>query len=231
MIRRTRIKICGIRRPEDALAAAEAGADAIGLIFHPPAPRYITVDQARRVLDVLPAFVTPVGVFVDAESQVLRDVVSRLHLRHVQLSGDETPQYVAELKQLAVTKAVRVDAAFGETLRRWRDARSSLELSNLKGLVLETGGTREAGGTGVPNDWDALRRHRAARDFEGLPPLIAAGGLTPQTVERVVRDVRPWAVDVSSGVEESRGTKSLEKIAAFVDAVRRGDAAPGAGGT
>jgi phosphoribosylanthranilate isomerase len=224
-VARTRIKICGIRRPGDALAAARAGADAIGLIFHPAASRHVSVDQARQILDVLPAFVTPVGVFVDAEPQFLRDVVSRLHLRHVQLSGDEAPEYVAELKQLAVTKAIRVEAALDKTLHAWRNALWSLGLTNLKGLVLETGGTGQAGGTGVPNDWDAVRRHRAARDFEGLPPLIAAGGLTPQTVEAVVRDVRPWAVDVSSGVEESRGIKSPEKIASFIDSVRRADAA------
>jgi phosphoribosylanthranilate isomerase len=224
VIRRTRIKICGIRRPEDALAAAYAGADAIGLVFHEPAPRNISVEQAGQILDALPTFVTPVGVFANAEPAFLHDVVARLHLRNVQLNGDEQPDYVAGLKHLAVVKAVRVDAAFAETLRKWRDARSSPGLSNLKGVVLETGGTRQAGGTGVPNDWDAVRRHQASGGFGGLPHFIAAGGLTAQTVEAVVCGVRPWAVDVSSGVEESVGKKSAEMIAAFVEATRRADA-------
>ena len=223
---RTRIKICGVRRPEDALAAARAGADAIGLVFHAAAPRNISVEQARQILDVLPAFVTPVGVFANPDREFLRDVVGRLHLRHVQLNGEEAPEYVADLKQLAVIKAVRVDARFAQALDKWREATRTPGLTNLKGLVLETAGTGQAGGSGVANDWAAVRRHQSAGAFDRLPPVIAAGGLTPQTVETVVRDVRPWAVDVSSGVEESLGKKSPEKIAAFVDAVRRADAAP-----
>lgn len=226
MTRRTRIKICGIRRPEDALAAARAGADAIGLIFHPAAPRNISVEQAEEILAVLPAFVTPVGVFVDAALPLLQQTAERLGLRHVQLSGDEPTGYVAELRELAVTKAVRVDRAqFGPTLAMWRHAVPGLGLTNLKGLVLETPGTRQPGGTGVANDWRTVVEYERRGEFFNLPPLIAAGGLTPQTVESVVRDIRPWAVDVSSGVEESRGIKSPEKIAAFVDAVRRADAA------
>ena len=225
-MQRTRIKICGVRRPEDALAAARAGADAIGLVFHPAAPRHVTVEQAREILAALPAFVTPVGLFVDAELETLRRTVADLHLRHVQLHGHETPEYVAALRQLAVIKAVRVDpAAFGETLAGWRHAVQTLRLTNLKGLVLETAGTAQPGGTGVPNDWRTVREHQAGGGFAGLPPIIAAGGLTPETAGAVVRDVRPWAVDVSSGVEESLGEKSPERIAAFVATVRDADAA------
>jgi phosphoribosylanthranilate isomerase len=221
---RTRIKICGVRRPEDALAAARAGADAIGLVFHPAAPRNISLAQARAILEVLPAFVTPVALFVDAGAEQVRRVTDELRLRHVQLHGDEAPEDVARLSHLVVIKAVRADPRhFGDTLARWHDAVAG-GLSNLKGLVLETPATVEAGGTGVPNDWVTVREHQSRGAFDGLPAIIAAGGLTPETVGRVVREVRPWAVDVSSGVEETRGIKSEAKIRAFVAAVRDADA-------
>lgn len=225
VIARTRVKICGVRRPEDALAAARAGADAIGLVFDPSAPRRITLDDARAILAVLPAFVTPVALFVNSDLAALRRTIDALRLRHVQLNGNEPAEYVAELRDLAVIKAVRVEAAtFGRTLSAWRAAAAARGLTNLKGLVLETAGTSQPGGTGVPNDWATVRHHQAAGDFDGLPPVIAAGGLTPDTVAAVVRDLRPWAVDVSSGVEESRGIKSPDRIAAFIGAVRRVDA-------
>jgi phosphoribosylanthranilate isomerase len=222
---RTRIKICGIRRPEDALAAARGGADAIGLVFHPAAPRNITVEEARKILAVIPAFVTPVALFVDADPGFLCQTVRGLHLRHVQLHGDESPQYVAQLRDFAVIKAVRVDPArFAETLSNWRHAVAADGLTHLKGLVLETAGAKQSGGTGVANDWKTVRDSQRRGHFAGLPPLIAAGGLRPESVGDVVRNVRPWAVDVSSGVEESLGKKSPERIAAFVAAVREADA-------
>ena len=221
---RTRIKICGVCRPEDASAAAAAGADAVGLAFHPAASRYVTVERAREILAAVPAFVTPVGIFVDVAADHVRNVAGQLGLRHVQLNGDESPEAVAELAGLAVIKAVRVDRQrFGQTLDMWRRAVRSLALGHLKGLVLETAGTGRPGGTGVANDWETVLRHRAAGDFDGLPPVIAAGGLTPETVGAVVRDLRPWAVDVSSGVEEAPGRKSVQKIRSFVEAVRQAD--------
>ncbi len=221
---RTRVKICGITRPEDAAAAAVAGADAIGMVFYAPAPRNISIERAKEILDVLPPFVSPVGLFVDAPADEIRRIADELHLGHVQLHGQEPPERVAELRGLQVIKAMRVDAQFGETLAAWRRASAELDLTNLRGIVLETGGTRQAGGTGVANDWTAVLRHRDAGAFEGLPPLIAAGGLTPQTVGDVVRNLRPWAVDVSSGVESAKGLKSVEKIQQFVQAVREADA-------
>jgi phosphoribosylanthranilate isomerase len=221
---RTRIKICGICRPEDGAAAARAGADAVGIVFHPTAPRNVPLDRAREILAALPAFVTPVGLFVNATPSALQETVRELHLRHIQLHGDESPEYVAGLRPFAVIKAIRVDPEqFGQTLARWREAIQALGLTNLKGIVLETAGTGHAGGTGIANDWRTVREHQANGGFTGLPPVIAAGGLTPETVGAVVRDVRPFAADVSSGVEESRGKKSPEKIAAFVAAVRRAD--------
>lgn len=224
---RTRVKICGITRCEDAVAAAEAGADAIGMVFCAPAPRNISIERAREILRVLPPFVSPVGLFVDADADEIRRVIEELQLRLVQLHGHEPPQRVTELRNVQVIKAVRVDEHLADTLAAWRRAAQDMDLSNLRGIVLETGGTREPGGTGVANDWATVRRHRDAGDFEGLPTLIAAGGLTAETVGNVILSLRPWAVDVSSGVEATRGVKSVEKIRAFVNAVNAVNVADG----
>ncbi len=221
---RTRIKICGITRPEDAAAAAAAGADAIGMVFYQSAPRCITVERAREILAILPPFVSPVGLFVDAAAEEILRITAKLHLRHVQLHGDEPPSRVASLPGLQVIKAVRVDALLPETLATWRAAIGNLHLPHLTGVVLETANTAEAGGTGMANDWASVQRHRADGAFDGLPQLIAAGGLTPETVGGVVRALRPWAVDISSGVESSKGIKSVEKLHQFVRAVREADA-------
>jgi phosphoribosylanthranilate isomerase len=224
-VTRTRIKICGICRPQDAVAAAEAGADAIGLVFHAAARRNVTVERARAILDVLPPFVTAVGLFVDADVATILRTCRDLSLHHAQLHGHETPEQVAGLAGLTVIKAVRVERdGFGDTLNSWRAAVGSHRLTNLRGLVLETpaaGADGAPGGTGVANDWATVRHHQQHGDFAGLPPVIAAGGLTPETVGTVVRDIRPWAVDVSSGVEESLGVKSRQKLRAFVDAVKQ----------
>ncbi len=218
---RTRIKICGIRRPQDALAAARAGADAIGLVFHPSSQRNISIESAREILQALPPFVTAVGLFVDAGMQEVTQTATALGLRHVQLHGDETPDDVARLTRFSVIKAVRVERdRLGQVLATWRQAVQTLPLSHLRGLVLETGGTARPGGTGVVNDWQAVKREKEAGAFDGLPHLIAAGGLTPRNVGQVVRDVRPWAVDVSSGVEEQPGIKSEALVRAFMNAVR-----------
>jgi phosphoribosylanthranilate isomerase len=221
---RTRVKFCGMTRAEDAVAAAACGADAIGLVFYKQAPRCITIERARQILAALPALITPVALFVDEQTRVILDLVEELRIRHVQLNGHEPPEQVAELRGLSVIKAVRVRGGeLGAELSIWRRAVASHQLTNLKGLVLETGGTTQPGGTGVTNDWDAVRRHRDAGDFAGLPPLIAAGGLTPETVAAVVRDLRPSAVDVSSGVESGMGQKSVEKMRGFAAAVRAAD--------
>jgi phosphoribosylanthranilate isomerase len=210
-VTRTRIKICGITRPEDALAAARAGADAIGLVFYKPAPRCVSLETARQILGVLPPFVTPVGLFVDAAVGEILQTTGELGLRQVQLHGQESPDVVMALGGRAVIKAVRVTReGLAEELSRWRG------VAALRGLVLETGGTQAAGGTGVENDWELIRQMQSERAFEGLPPIIAAGGLRPETVGHVIRTLRPWAVDVSSGVERVRGEKSQELIERFV---------------
>ena len=225
MIHRTRIKICGVCHPEDALLAARFGADAIGMVFHPPASRNISVERAREILATLPPFVTPVGLFVDQPAEHVIRTAREIGLRHVQLHGDETPETVAAVAPLIVIKAIKVERGrFGETLSFWRSAIRDERVTNLAGFVLETAGTGKPGGTGVANDWETVIAAQRAGAFEGLPPIIAAGGLRPETVGEIVRTVRPYAVDVSSGVEESLGKKSDAKIRAFVEAVRRAEA-------
>ena len=221
---RTRIKICGVTSPEDAAAASRYGADAVGIILHPASPRNVPVGRAREIVAALLPFVTPVGVFVDSPVQEVLDTAAELGLRTVQLNGGESPDDVADLAGLAVIKAIRVTrGGLVAQLDQWRAAVRAGELSNLVGLVMEPGGTKQPGGTGVSNDWDEVIEAQRAGAFEGLPALIAAGGLKPESVADVVRAVRPWAADVSSGVEASLGVKSEERIEAFVRAVRGAD--------
>lgn len=211
---RTRIKFCGITRVEDAVAAAELGVDAVGMVLHANSLRRIGVELARRILDALPPFVTAVGLFVDAPEQTLLKIADDLGLRHLQLHGQETPAMVAALKGRAVIKALKVCGnTLGDDLKTWRGA------ANLHALLLDSGG-----GSGLVNDWQAIRTCRDRGEFAGLPPIIVAGGLRPDNVAEVVRLLRPWAVDVSSGIESSPGVKSRQKMAAFVEAVRTADA-------
>ncbi len=171
----------------------------------------------------MPALVWTVGLFVDESAETILATVARTGVSAVQLHGHESPELVAALKPLQVIKAIRVDGNLGEELERWRRAIEKLGLSNLAGLVMETASALAPGGTGVANDWAALAGHVRAGNFEGLPAMIAAGGLTPETVGAVIRDIRPYAVDVSSGVELMRREKAAEKIKAFVEAVREAD--------
>lgn len=213
------MKICGVMRPEDAAAATEAGADAIGMIFHPAAKRCIDIRRAKEIIANIGAFVTPVGVFVDASTKQILTTASETGLRVAQLHGEESSEQIVELGLVGmkVLKAVRVDGDFEKRLNEMRATMNVLR-GTLLGLVLETAG--QAGGSGVANDWAAVRRHQAAGHFDGLPPIIASGGLNEKTVGEVVKAVRPWAVDVSSGVEAEFGKKSREKIEAFVEAAR-----------
>lgn len=210
-------------RPEDAQAAASYGADAIGLVFHRPARRCVTLEQAEQILQMVPAFVSAVGLFVDAPADEIRATATRLRLRHVQLHGNESPQVVEELRDFSVIKAIRVERdSFGQTLQTWRDAIATGQLHHLKGLVLETAGVSQ-GGSGQVNDWGTIRRHIELNSFDGLPPIIAAGGLTPENVRDVVKELRPFAVDVSSGVEGQIGQKSQLKMSQFAREVRTAD--------
>lgn len=219
---RTRIKICGICRPQDALAAARAGADAIGLVLHSKSDRLLTVEKANKIISVLPPFVTVTGLFVDAELELLDWILSKVPIQLIQMQGHESPELIAALKPIPVVKALHVDENTTSALRSWRKAIARFKLTNLKALLLDSAGP-EAGGTGIPNDWKAIYRLQTSGALDGLPPLMAAGGLTPQNVGQVVQLLRPYAVDVSSGVESGRRKKSRDKIEQFIRAVRAAD--------
>ncbi|MGA2440377.1 MAG: phosphoribosylanthranilate isomerase [Tepidisphaeraceae bacterium] len=221
---RTRVKICGICRPPDAGAAASAGADAIGMVFDRDSGRHVSVDDAGAILAAVGPFVTSVGLFVNASAGEIRSILGTVHLGAVQLHGDETPRLVAELKPIRVIKAVHLAAGDSATLAAWRAAIADLQLTNLIGILLETPNRGpQRGGAGIANDFAGLEAMQSAGDFAGLPPIIAAGGLTPANVGEVVRLLHPFGVDVSSGVEGARREKSADKIEAFVRAVRAAD--------
>lgn len=214
MMERTRIKICGICRPEDAAAAAAAGADAIGLVLDSKQRRFVTPELARRIVAALPPMVMPVGLFVDATVDEMIATAGEIGLSCVQLHGHENAQVAAALAPLAVLKAIHLDpATFESQLAHWRKERSG----NLQGIVLDTVG---GGGSGVANDWKTVRAAQENGAFADLPPLIAAGGLTAENVADVIRLIHPWAVDVSSGVESVLREKSPAKMAGFIAAAR-----------
>ena len=221
---RTRIKFCGITRPEDAASAAHVGGDAVGLVFYEPAARSVTPLEAEKILAELPPFVTPVGLFVNSLTEEILEIAESLRIRHLQLHGDEPPGAVAELRGFSVIKAIHVSpGTLVSELSKWREAIRELRLSNLHGIVLETAHGTQPGGTGIENDFASIRAAQEAGAFAGLPPLIAAGGLTAENVGAVIRSLRPWAVDVSTGVEYEKGKKSLEKLRAFASEVRNAD--------
>ena len=232
---RTRIKICGIRDVATAQAAVRAGADAVGLVFVPGTPRYVEEDEARRIIGSLPPFIEPVGLFVDKPLEAVRARAAGLNLRTIQLHGREGPGYVAELAPLQVIKAVSFDPHdFSSKVMLWRGP-----CANLAALIVDApppvppsadrpavaAAAAQTGGHGRPFDWDELAGRIERGDLRGLPPLILAGGLTPDNVGRAVQTVRPWAVDVSSGVETTGHRKDPAKIEAFCRAVRQADAA------
>ena len=225
-MRRTRVKICGITRPQDAAAAAAAGADAIGMVFYPPAERCVSVAEAQSIVAAVPAFVQTIGLFVNAAPADMITRALELGLSAIQLHGDETPETVAALRPLPVIKALRLTQEnAAEELEQWRNAIAARGLTNLVGIILESSVPDQPipGGTGVANDWAMLSTIVSNSHLQGLPPWIAAGGLTPETVGGVVSSLHPWAVDVSSGVEETKREKSPQKMEAFVDAVRKAD--------
>lgn len=204
----TRVKICGITRPEDALAAAQSGADAIGLVFHEKSPRHVTVQQAARVAAVLPPFVTLVGLFVNPSEDAVREVLRQVPLDVLQFHGEEEPEFCARFGRSWI-KAIRVrhDVDLIQCAAHYRMA---------QGLLLDAFVEGAHGGTGVSLDWAVIP--------QAVPlPVILAGGLHPGNVAEAIRLVRPYAVDVSSGVEASKGIKDAAKVAAFINEVKRID--------
>lgn len=200
-----RSKICGITRVEDALAAVEAGADAIGLVFYARSPRAVDVSQARLILDALPPFVTTVGLFVDMPRARLLELLEQVPLDLLQFHGDESAPSCESFARPYI-KALRVRP--GEDV-----AAAVAPYAGARGILLDTFVEGIPGGTGAAFDWSLV-----PADLE--KPVILAGGLTADNVAAAIRQVRPYAVDVSGGVEAARGIKDAEKIRAFLQAVR-----------
>jgi len=204
---RTRIKICGITRAEDAQAAAAAGADAIGLVFYPPSPRFLALDRARRLADAVPPFVSTVALFVNPAVDAVRAVLEQVRPAMLQFHGEETPAFCAQFGAPYI-KACRVKPGVDllEYLRPFSGAAGWLLDSHVE----------EYGGIGEAFDWSLVPAER-------LRPLVLSGGLTRDNVREAVKRVRPWAVDVSSGVESAKGIKDAGRIAAFIAEVRNAD--------
>ncbi len=205
---RTRIKICGITRVDDALQAAHAGADALGLVFHEPSPRAIALEVAAEIVAAIPAFVTTVGLFVDASPARVEQVLSRVNLDCLQFHGHETSAE-CERYGMSYIKVARVRQGFDlvQYAVGYQRARALLVDAYVEGIP---------GGTGKTFDWAQLP--------DALPlPLVLSGGLTPENVGLAVRSVRPWAVDVSSGVERAPGLKAADKVLQFIEGVRNED--------
>jgi phosphoribosylanthranilate isomerase len=218
---RTRVKICGITRVADALAAADAGADAIGLVFWPGTPRLVAIPRAQEIAEALPPFVTKVALFVDPSHVDVRSVLDAVPIDVLQFHGDE-PRSLCNAFARPYLKAVQVREGVDllEYASRYGDASGLLFDAYHAGAM--------PGGTGYTFDWSRLSRAvRAALRV----PVILSGGLDPNNVGHAIRTVRPWAVDVSSGVEERgpdgaprKGIKDAARIAAFINGVRDADA-------
>jgi phosphoribosylanthranilate isomerase len=215
---RIRVKICGITRPEWAVAAAEAGADAIGLVFA-ESPRRVSVADAARIVAALPPWVAPVGVFVDESAERIRAIAAEVGLGAIQLHGDEPPELPAVLAPLKVIKAFRIGSpADLDAADAWQVAAEKAGRRPDAWLIDAAVPGGPKGGTGQRGDWTlAAQLARTSR----RPPQILAGGLTPENVAEAIKTVRPWGVDASGGLEDSPGVKSPEKIRAFVEAVRK----------
>ncbi|MSS69858.1 MAG: phosphoribosylanthranilate isomerase [Candidatus Latescibacteria bacterium] len=203
-----RVKICRMTSLDDALYAVECGADAVGFIFYPKAAPYIPPDRAAQIVRGLPPFVTPVGVFVDEPHDRVAGVAGTVGIRAVQLHGDESPEYCRRFPGLRVIKAFRIGENFD--VKR-------LAAYQVDAFLLDAYDPKLRGGTGRTFNWDiAVEARRYGR-------IILSGGLNPDNVADAVAKVRPYAVDVGSGVEVEPGHKDHEKVAAFIRAARRSD--------
>ncbi|WP_422412430.1 MULTISPECIES: phosphoribosylanthranilate isomerase [unclassified Endozoicomonas] len=202
---KTRIKVCGVTSVEEALEAVNAGADALGLVFYAPSKRFVSVGKAREIASAVPPFITLVGLFVDAEEAVIRNVLDQVPLDLLQFHGNETDQECERWRRRYI-KALRVRP--GTSVEE-----SAAAYPGACGLLLDSYRKGTPGGTGEAFDWqlipDSLDK-----------PVILAGGLNPENVSQAIEQVAPFAVDVSSGVENDRG-KDPEKMKAFVEAVKQ----------
>jgi phosphoribosylanthranilate isomerase len=204
----TRIKICGITRVEDAYAAASGGADAIGLVFYERSPCHVSIAHAKNLAEALPPFVTVVGLFVDAEAAFVHEVLANVPLDMLQFHGVETPEYCAQFGK-PYLKAIRVMAGV-DLIQCASDFRSA------KALLLDAHVEGIHGGTGTAFDWKLIPQNMPL-------PVILSGGLCSKNVAAAIKQVRPYAVDVSSGVEAGKGIKDAAKVAAFINEVKQID--------
>jgi len=201
---RTRVKICGITRVEDARAAIAAGCDAIGLVFYPPSARHVNLETAAEIVAGIPPFVSVVGLFVDAEPEQINAVLKHVRLDMLQFHGNETPEQ-CNLYGVPYMKAIRVKA--GTNLLQYAE-----QFKQARALLLDAFIEGVPGGTGQMFDWNIIP--------ESLPlPVVLAGGLTAENVTAAIRQVQPYAVDVSGGVEINKGIKDAAKIVAFMRGV------------
>ncbi len=207
MMQRTRVKICGLTSPEDALLAAECGADAIGLVFYSKSARAVTAAQALDICRRLPAFVTTVGLFVNPAEEEVRTVLKHVHLDCLQFHGEEPAAFCASFG-VPYMKAIRVRPEFDVLGEIAKYATSSA-------ILLDSYDKHSAGGTGIAFDWHIARR--CVQEARGK--IVLAGGLTANNVAEAIRLVAPYAVDVSSGVESEPGRKSKERMSSFFNEV------------
>ncbi len=202
---RTRVKICGITRVEDAVSAVNAGADAIGLVFYAQSPRCVTAEQAQEIVAAIPPFVSVVGLFVNATKTEIEAVLSKVRLDILQFHGDESAHDCEQIK-MPYYKAIRVKP--DTNLLQYE-----VEFSSAKALLLDAHSDVAFGGTGLTFDWSLIPKNLSK-------PVVLAGGLTADNVASAIQQVQPYAVDVSGGVEMAKGIKDAAKIVAFMRAVK-----------
>lgn len=207
-MKRTRVKICGITSPQAALQAAAAGADAIGLVFYPRSPRAVNLAQAAAICEQLPPFVDVVALTVDADRQLIEDILATLPVTLLQFHGDESAAYCEQFQHPYI-KALRMrdDVDISRHIEQYRSAR---------GLLLDSYRPGVPGGTGEQFDW-----HRVPAEIAGQ--IILAGGLRADNVAAAIQQLGPWAVDVSGGVESAPGVKDPSKMLQFMQQVYRSD--------
>ena len=207
----TRIKICGITDIKDAINAVELGADALGFMFFPGSKRYIEPDEARRIISELPPFVSSVGVFVNQDEDEIKSAMEISGAEKVQLHGDETPRFCASVNNSGSYKVIKVIR-----IKDHVDA-ANIELYPVQAILFDKFSTEAYGGTGTSFKWDLLQGLNLSKK------VVLSGGLTPENVKEAIKIVRPYAVDVSSGVESSPGVKCSVKLRKFIEAVKNGN--------
>ncbi|MCK5478783.1 MAG: phosphoribosylanthranilate isomerase [Methylococcales bacterium] len=205
---RTRVKICGFTQVEDAVAAANLGVDAIGLVFYPPSPRHVSIEQAKEIVNALPAFVTVVALFVDEQESQIRKVLRKVSIDCIQFHGDESSD-ACRLYNKPYMKAIRMKPGMdvSEIAAHYQDASA---------LLLDAYHPGIKGGSGSQFDWDLIPGDCSL-------PIILAGGLQVDNAKQAIHSVRPYALDVSSGVEAEKGIKDVAKMAAFIQQINESD--------